>query len=244
IRSRRFPSHSHVAKTGDIKHFGLIEETAVAKGIRRIVAVTGEEAQEAARVADEFLSRLEYLSSLEFSLELENALKEVGKELDALQISAGRKAEFRERYAEVKKKFDDRDKARKAAEVKEAVDEIKRLLEEREKEEVVVVELKVGAGNAKALAAAVQHGKALGSKAMYLFSIDKNKGVVTHSCVVPKDLIGKGLKATEWSGAVVEILGGKRGGKDDAAQGSGTNIEAVDEAVRLAEEFAKMKIGK
>lgn len=35
---------SHVQKTGDIREFTVIEEGGIAKGIRRIVAVTGEEA--------------------------------------------------------------------------------------------------------------------------------------------------------------------------------------------------------
>jgi hypothetical protein len=38
--------YSHVSKTGDIKHFTILEESGIAKGIRRIVAVTGEEAQQ------------------------------------------------------------------------------------------------------------------------------------------------------------------------------------------------------
>ena len=41
-----FGLQRHVAKTGDIKHFVILEESGIAKGIRRIVAVTGEEAQQ------------------------------------------------------------------------------------------------------------------------------------------------------------------------------------------------------
>ena len=35
---------THVAKTGDIKDLVIIEESGIAKGIRRIVAVTGHDA--------------------------------------------------------------------------------------------------------------------------------------------------------------------------------------------------------
>ena len=41
----------HVAKTGDIKDFVITEETGIAKGIRRIIAVTGSEAREVSRTA-------------------------------------------------------------------------------------------------------------------------------------------------------------------------------------------------
>lgn len=53
---------SHVAKTGDIKDFVITEESGIAKGIRRIVAVTGHEAHEVTRLAyslDEKLNQLE-----------------------------------------------------------------------------------------------------------------------------------------------------------------------------------------
>ena len=37
---------SHVAKTSAIKSFVIVEESGIAKGIRRIIAYTGEEAAE------------------------------------------------------------------------------------------------------------------------------------------------------------------------------------------------------
>lgn len=50
---------SHVARTGDIKQFVILEESGIAKGIRRIIAVTGHEAQEVTRQAETFRSRLQ-----------------------------------------------------------------------------------------------------------------------------------------------------------------------------------------
>lgn len=59
---------SHVAKTGDIKNFVITEESGIAKGIRRIVAVTGHEAAEVTRQAQEYEDRLKQLDSLEGKL--------------------------------------------------------------------------------------------------------------------------------------------------------------------------------
>lgn len=53
----------HVAKTGDIKDFVVIEESGIAKGIRRITAVTGQEAQTAIRLVESFTARIKQLDS-------------------------------------------------------------------------------------------------------------------------------------------------------------------------------------
>lgn len=54
----------HVARTGDIKQFIITEESGIAKGIRRIVAVTGHDAAEAQRVADVLTSRLNQIDAM------------------------------------------------------------------------------------------------------------------------------------------------------------------------------------
>lgn len=54
---------SHVAKTGDIKDFVILEESGIAKGIRRVIAVTGHEATEAKRVAEALKTRLDQLEA-------------------------------------------------------------------------------------------------------------------------------------------------------------------------------------
>ena len=61
--SIEFCGGTHVAKTGDIKDFVITEESGIAKGIRRITAVTGQEAHEATRVADALKVRLDALES-------------------------------------------------------------------------------------------------------------------------------------------------------------------------------------
>ncbi len=67
----------HVAKTGDIKEFVITEESGIAKGIRRIIAVTGLEAREAIALAAEFERRLEDVQKLS-GKEKEETLKYLG----------------------------------------------------------------------------------------------------------------------------------------------------------------------
>lgn len=62
--------HRHVKRTGDIKDLVITEESGIAKGIRRIIAVTGTEAREVSRTA----------TTLEVELEAIN--KKSGKDKD------------------------------------------------------------------------------------------------------------------------------------------------------------------
>lgn len=242
--SIEFCGGTHVAKTADIKQFVIIEETGIAKGIRRIVAVTGEEAHQAERVANDFEEKLNHIGSgVLSSSELEQQLKVLAKELDDIVISAYRKSVFRERFADIKKKFDDADKARKAKQVKDAVDECKNYFEAHPESKVFVSLLDVGS-NTKATGAVVTHVKTqLKDKAAYVFSVDHSSGKVSHACVVGQELLNGGkLKATEWADVVVKVIGGRKGGKDDSAQGAGEHVEKVQEALDLAKQFAELKL--
>ena len=52
------------------------------------------------------------------------------------------------------------------------------------------------------------------------------------------------LKAGEWVKFTAQILGGNGGGKDDFATAGGKNVLAIEDAVRQAFEFAKIKLEK
>ena len=54
----------HVARTGEIKDFIVTEESGIAKGIRRVVAVTGHEAAEARRFGEELTAKLNRIETM------------------------------------------------------------------------------------------------------------------------------------------------------------------------------------
>lgn len=60
--------------------------------------------------------------------------------------------------------------------------------------------------------------------------------------VASQEVIQQGLKADEWVKSVSELIGGKCGGKDLSAQGSGPNIGCVMKAVETATQFAQQKL--
>lgn len=75
-----------------------------------------------------------------------------------------------------------------------------------------------------------------------LFSVDEERGRLICLCGVPKQVVAdKGLSAVEWVRQVAEVIGGKGGGKDESAQASGTNPHALNRAMELAKEFARLK---
>ncbi|GAA5902072.1 hypothetical protein JCM5296_006596 [Sporobolomyces johnsonii] len=83
--------------------------------------------------------------------------------------------------------------------------------------------------------AGISQAKAL-NKAAYFFSVSDD-GKVAHLNVVPKAEISSAFSAKTWFAAVSAIVGGRGGGKDDAAQGFGTEPSRVDEAIAEAEKL-------
>lgn len=65
---------------------------------------------------------------------------------------------------------------------------------------------------------------------------------MTYRSSLPQETAEKGLKANEWVQQVSDLMDGKGGGKDTSAQATGKNLSCLPEVLRLAEEFAKLKL--
>jgi alanyl-tRNA synthetase len=101
--SVEFCGGTHVDKTGEIKELIVLEEGGIAKGIRRIIAVTGQAAHEVQRVAQEFSDDLALLEKMEYSPQKEQKAKALQVQLNQLTISAVTKTQLKERFAKVAK---------------------------------------------------------------------------------------------------------------------------------------------
>ena len=81
------------------------------------------------------------------------------------------------------------------------------------------------------------------STSAFFVSTDEDAGRILCMAQVPKDAVAKGLKANEWVGQVQALIGGRGGGKPESAQATGQEVGAAAEALRVAEAYAREKLG-
>lgn len=235
---------THVKRTGDIRLFKILSEGAISKGIRRIVAVTGDEAAAALRQEGELSARVDALDSNEqVSVGRDEQLKVLCRAVDEAPISLLVKGQLRERLAGIRQRIAEADKAVRAAQSKAALEAISTI---ETSVSVVVHRIDVG-DNGKALLDALNQLKKE-SRSGLLYSVDPTSGKILYYSVVA-DPHQSCLNAADWARTFGDRLAGRSGGKAQAAQGAapldngsnGTDA-ALTEAEALARQFAMLKL--
>lgn len=248
LTSIEFCGGTHLLNSGHAAPFAIVSEEAIAKGIRRIVAVTGAEALKAQRKAD---ALRQTLSALGDTVKIQTAPnKDVQKEIADMTESLGtavtsqwQKDDMREALKGLKKTMDDLDRASKADVQKRVLDKTKEVIDGSPNQPLLVLEMESGA-SAKALNESLKLLKTHSPEtAAMLFTVDPDAGKIICLCQVPQDVANRGLKASEWVQELCPLLDGKGGGKDMSAQATGRNTLCVKQALQMANEFARLKLG-
>lgn len=241
--SVEFCGGTHLESTAQAKRFALLGEEGIAKGIRRITAITGDDAVAAHALADELDAMADTLSERPAD-QLQSAHTDLTKRLESSVIPAPRKNAIRVKLADAQKRLKEIAKAAAAEQAKKAQAQAAGIAGSAasSNEDIVVASLELGSDR-KALEAAM--GTITGSnpnKAVMLLSPDPDSGRVALIASVPKGLIGRGLKAGDWIREVAGLMGGKGGGRPDSAQGSGQDIAKLKDAIAHARTFAFSQI--
>ncbi|MFC6858182.1 alanine--tRNA ligase [Zunongwangia atlantica] len=202
---------THVKNTADIWYFKITGESAVASGIRRIEAITGDAVKEYFTKQTELLEEVQGL--------LKNA-KDPVKAISGLQ----------DENAELKKQVETllKDKAKNLkSEIKNEIQEINGI-------QFLAKEVDLDAGGIKDLA--FQLGGEIDN--LFLLFGTEQKGKALLSCYISKDLVGtKDLNA----GTIVRELGkyiqGGGGGQPFFATAGGKNPAGISEALAEAKKY-------
>ncbi|GMN47972.1 hypothetical protein TIFTF001_017146 [Ficus carica] len=235
---------THISNTREAKAFALLSEEGIAKGIRRVTAVTTNCAFEA----------IKFANSLE--QEVDNALKDEGSSLekkvaslknrvDSALIPAAKKADIRSKIALLLNQVKKAQKKIAEENLQKAIQVATMIADNAVSEGKAFCICNVDVGlDVNAVREAVSKViKDKGISAM-VFSTD----VTTNKAVVCAGVPEKGdksklLDVTAWLTTSLEPLKGRCGkGKGGLATGQGTDASNVQEAMSLASSFASLKL--
>ncbi len=232
---------THLESTGQAEAFALIGEEAVAKGVRRVVALTGVAAKAAEDAAGGIARRIELAASMDAS-RLAGEVNDLAGELDQLTLPAARKAALRARLTDLQGSVKAAKKEEAKRRAQEAQQTAARIADSTAMDQVVVAQIDLGSDrDALQAAIGVIAQKRPGAPVM-LLSVDEDAGSVAVVAASPKSAIDAGLKAGDWVREVTGVMGGKGGGKPDAAQGAGKDPAKLREGLDAARRFALGKL--
>lgn len=228
--SVEFCGGTHLTNTKEAEAFVLLSEEGIAKGIRRIVGVTMADAKKAIASADEFEGKLKVASTLAGE-ELEAQVKALTVELNGFDISAVKKASFRETLTGFSKQVVAYKKARVAGMTDEIAEKAIAAAGTTEGNKVVL-RFDFGIEGKVAKAVTQAYGKQVKDKALFLVSADAETDKFMAIAFAPKGMDDIDCKA--WATAATAGTEGKGGGKKDSAQFTVPGVSNVDAVLEKA----------
>jgi len=235
--SIEFCGGTHLDKTGDAEGFAIVSQEAVAKGVRRVTALTGKAAHEATANAQQLLHRVETLKSAP-QKDLETKTEQLHRAIGEHTLPLVLRQRIEAGVAELAAKVKEQQKAAGKEAESEVVDTARAIAEQAEGD--VIVSAVEGADGKTLRAAMDVIRKKQPDAALLLGAVDGEKCAFV--AAVPKAMVDKGLKAGDWVREVAKVAGGGGGGRPDMAQAGGKDASKLDEALEAGRAFAASKI--
>lgn len=238
--SVEFCGGTHVAKTGDIKQFVIIEESGIAKGIRRIVALSGSEALEVQRIAADYEGHLDSAAKMPTSPAKEKKLKELGVSLKTLQISTIEKNRLVSKFNAAEKVMKDELKLKSKKDTQLVLDVVSKHFAENGELSFFAAHVDIPT-NSKAITEAINVLKKNKSEKVLYLITGNEENKLGHACYVPDSLL-EIVKPQDVTAQSSQFIGGKTGGKGNIVQGNGLKLDEVEKAVDAVNEFLASKL--
>ncbi len=215
--SKEFCGGTHLDRTGEIGLFKIINESAVAQGIRRIEAVTGTYSIKLIKEQEDQLEKIAQIVKSSFSEVVERVdsqtkrLKELEKEVESL------------RFEEIKNSV--ATLIQNAQTIKES-----KIISTSFKEVDAVILRKVSD---------LIKQKAQSAVAILASSYQGSAFILI---AVTDDLVKKGVKANDLIKVLAPLIGGTGGGRPELAQAGSKEIQKIESAVQQAKQLIAEKI--
>lgn len=245
--SIEFCGGTHISNTAEAEAIVLVEETAVAKGIRRITAVTRDAAKRAIAEGKKYETLISDLEALDAETDgLDKKAGAMRKGVDEAFLSATLKAELRDRISNVQSKALEVKKAALAKRVNLVLNDVKLQVEEALAKDArtLVLDVDINA-DSKASQQVINAVKKLAPEMAFLGLSEEEPGSggnLLCFAIVPDYLVECGFKADEWVKSTLEVCGGRGGGKPGNAQGQAPACSDIEPVMSAAQSFAESQI--
>ena len=237
--SIEFCGGTHLKSSDQAEAFVITLEESVSKGIRRIVALSGD----AAKVAAQAGARLELLikqANAAADADLPPLIASLNQSVSAGQLPLRVRRRVQAAVAQLQsrhKAFEKTSKPQSGSGVDAVAMAGKLLAEAAELNGAKLIVGEIAGASEEQLRSAVDSlRKRAPSHAIMLASSDGQKA--NFVAAVSDDLVAKGLKAGEWVKQAAAVAGGGGGGRPQMAQGSGKDPAKIAEALQMARSLA------
>ena len=229
-----FCGGTHLKSTGEAKRFVLTSEEGVAKGIRRVVGISGDKALDAIQRGEALVAEVTALEEVGGAHPTLAALASFQQSVNEATIPLRTAHELRVRIAALQEIAKKQQKQAAGASSQAVMDCVAKLLESAETVAGVnVVVGQVPGAPVDALRSAIDWVRnKTEASAVLLTMVSDNK--VTLVAGMSKSVVKKGVKAGDLIREVAPLVSGKGGGRPDMAQGGGSDPSGLPNALDRA----------